>query len=51
MFLFFFSLFSCALAYFVIGAIYNGLVKHRSGINLIPHAQFWIGFPLHAIVS
>jgi hypothetical protein len=47
----FFSLFSSALVYFIVGAIYNGLVKHRSGINLIPNAKFWIGLPLYAIVS
>jgi hypothetical protein len=46
-----FSLFSFTLVYFLVGAIYNGLVKHRSGINLIPQAEFWIGLPLHAIVS
>jgi hypothetical protein len=46
-----FSLFSSALAYFIIGASYNGLVKHRSGINLLPQTQFWIGLPLYAIVS
>ena len=39
------------LAYFIIGAIYNGLVKHRSGINLLPNAQFWISLPLYMIVS
>jgi hypothetical protein len=42
-------LFVSALVYFLIGAAYNGLVKHRSGINLIPNAKFWIGLPLHAI--
>ena len=45
-----FSLFSVALVYFIGGAIFNRLVKHRSGINLVPHAQFWIGLPLLAIV-
>jgi hypothetical protein len=35
----------------LVGVGYNGLVKHKSGINLLPQAQFWIGLPLHAIVS
>lgn len=45
------SLFSVLLAYFVVGMTYNGLVKRQSGINLLPHAQFWISLPVHAIVS
>jgi len=42
-------LFSVALAYFVVGITYNAFVKHRSGIQLLPQAKFWIGLPLNAI--
>jgi len=42
-------LFSLILAYFIVGVSYNAFVKQRSGINLLPQAQFWIGLPLNAI--
>ncbi|CAF0998067.1 unnamed protein product [Adineta steineri] len=42
-------LFSVAVAYFLIGMAYNGFVKHKSGVNLIPQASFWIGLPIHII--
>lgn len=47
----FFSLFSVALVYFGAGMLYNKFVNHQSGIQILPHAQFWIGFPLYTIVS
>lgn len=42
-------LFVTTLVYFIFGALYNGCIKHRSGIHLIPQAQFWIGLPLYMI--
>ena len=46
-----FSLFSVILVYFIVGVAYNGLVNHKSGVHLLPQAQFWIGLPVNAIVS
>ncbi|CAF0955997.1 unnamed protein product [Adineta ricciae] len=42
-------LFSVLIAYFLVGVAYNGLYKHKSGIHLIPQAEFWISLPLLAI--
>ncbi|CAF1195935.1 unnamed protein product [Rotaria sp. Silwood1] len=42
-------LFSVTFVYMVGGLLYNGFVQHKSGLNLLPHAQFWIGLPLYAI--
>ncbi|UJR09546.1 hypothetical protein I4U23_013783 [Adineta vaga] len=43
--------FCTLVTYFIVGIGYNGLVKHQSGINLIPNAEFWVGLPLHAITG
>ncbi|CAF0941553.1 unnamed protein product [Adineta ricciae] len=42
-------LFSVLIAYFLVGVAYNGLYKHKSGVHLIPQAEFWISLPLLAI--
>lgn len=44
-------LFSVIGAYFLFGIAYNGLVNHHSGVKLIPHSDFWIGLPIHAIAG
>ena len=45
-----FRLFSVLTAYFLVGVAYNGLYRHKTGVHLIPQAEFWISLPLLAIV-
>ncbi len=45
------SLFSVALVYFIVGISYNAFFRQRSGLTLLPQAQFWVGLPLYFIVS
>ena len=47
----YFSLFVVVCVYLIGGVLYNAFVKHQTGINLLPQAQFWIKLPLHAIVN